>query len=136
MHTFVDLHAYTILFMRSAYAEKGARTLSIKTFSIMTLTIKGLYVTLRKSDILHNNDLFLCWVSLCWVSHFIYHHDMMNVVMLIVVMLSVMVPRKGLSKRISKEFFLIFEIFDADLVQYYPCWKDKFGILGHQTYKS
>jgi hypothetical protein len=41
---------------------------------------------------------------------------MMNVVMLIVVMLSVMVPRKGLSKRISKEFFLIFEIFDADLV--------------------
>ena len=42
-------------------------TLSITTFSLMTLSLKGLYVTLSIKDTKHNNAL-----PLCWVSHLIY----------------------------------------------------------------
>jgi hypothetical protein len=44
------------------------------TFSIITLSIKGLYVTLSICDIQHNNAMSIGWLSLCWVSHFIYDY--------------------------------------------------------------
>ncbi len=44
-------------------------TLSIKKFSIMTLSIKDLLMTLIMII------LPLGWVSLCWVSHFIFCYD-------------------------------------------------------------
>jgi len=40
----------------------------------MTLSIKGLYVTLGISDTQHNNDPLLCWVPLCWVWRFIHYY--------------------------------------------------------------
>ncbi len=49
-------------------------TLNITTFSMITLSIKGLYVTLSICDIQHNNALPLWWLSLFWVSHFIYDY--------------------------------------------------------------
>ncbi len=39
---------------------EGAMKLSITAFSIMTLSIKGLNVTLSISDTQHNNALKLC----------------------------------------------------------------------------
>jgi hypothetical protein len=71
--TFDDYFGTT--FIGIAQANSGAMTLSMTTFfkttfslmthnimtlSIMTLSIKGLYETLCKSGILHNNDLPLC----------------------------------------------------------------------------
>jgi hypothetical protein len=64
---------------------RGATTLSITTFSIMTLTIECLNVTLSVNDIQHkitaimlsiimlsvafySCGVSLCWMSLCWVS--------------------------------------------------------------------
>ncbi len=58
----------------------GATTLSIMTFSILTLNMKGLYSTLRIAFY-----LLQCWKSLCFVI-------MLNVVMLSVIMLSVVAP--------------------------------------------
>ncbi len=51
---------------------RGATTFSMTTLSIMTLSIKGLFVTLSINDIQHKKDIehdkmHLCWVSLCWV---------------------------------------------------------------------
>ncbi len=45
-------------------------TLSIMTFSLPTLTIKGSYVTVSMNDTQHNNALPLCWESflLCRVT--------------------------------------------------------------------
>jgi hypothetical protein len=43
----------------------GATTISMTTLSIMTPSIKGLYVTLVISDIHLSNALPLCRVSLC-----------------------------------------------------------------------
>ncbi len=44
-----------------------AMTLSMTTFSTMTLSMKGLFVTQSISDNQPINDLPLCWVSLCWM---------------------------------------------------------------------
>jgi len=49
-------------------------TLSTTTFIIMTLNIKGLFVTLSINNTQH--ALSLCWVSLCSISHFIYCYAM------------------------------------------------------------
>ncbi len=50
----------------------GAMTFSITIFRIMTLSIKGSYLTVSINDTQCNNVLPLCWVWLCWVSRFYY----------------------------------------------------------------
>jgi hypothetical protein len=60
----------------------GAATLSITTFGIMTLSIKGLYVTLRKQ----------CSTNI--LTHFLF--VMLNLIILNVVMLNVMAPFIGI----------------------------------------
>jgi hypothetical protein len=50
----------------------GATTLSITTFSIMALSIKGLVATFSINDTKQNHTLPLWWInSLCWVSRFL-----------------------------------------------------------------
>ncbi len=68
---------------RSDINFSGATTLSIMTFSILTVSIKGLLVTLSKKMTLSKKCfaitlrvimlsialyILLCWMSLCWVS--------------------------------------------------------------------
>ncbi len=57
------------------------------TLTIMTLSIKGWYVTLTLSDSQQNGTQHSNSLPLCWVSCFIYYK--LNVVMLNVIMLSV-----------------------------------------------
>ncbi len=51
--------------------QLGATTLSIMTFSIETLSRKGLYATLSINDMEHKNTLPSYRLSLCWVTRFI-----------------------------------------------------------------
>ncbi len=52
--------------------DSGATTLSITTFSIVTLSVKGMSLTLDINVTQHYNALPLCSVYLCLVSHFVY----------------------------------------------------------------
>ncbi len=66
--------------IKLACLKKGAMTfrimkLSITAFSIMTLSIKGVFATPSINDTQHSGTQYralLCWVSLCWLLHFIY----------------------------------------------------------------
>jgi hypothetical protein len=83
--------------------QKGGAT----TLSITTLRINGLYVTLSIKDILHFNDVPLCWVSFLFMillnviklsivmlNVVMFNVVMLSVVMLNVVMMSVVVPKR------------------------------------------
>jgi len=69
---------------------KGATTLSVTTFSSTTLSIKGLFVTLKISDNQHMPNKVLLFF---WVSHFIYYYAELNIIMLSGIMLIVVILR-------------------------------------------
>ena len=78
---FILLLVYFLSLWFFFIVSKGATTLNIMTFSIMTFCIKGLHMILSIRDTQHNNALplwrvlhfwlykvSLCWVLLCWKS--------------------------------------------------------------------
>ncbi len=67
-----SVYSSGLIFASKAGAEQY--TSSISTFSKMTLSIKGIIVTLIIDDTQHKYRMLLCPVLLCWVLHFLHSY--------------------------------------------------------------